>query len=456
MSRGSLLSRLLWRLSVVSALLVCVVSLIVVGQFRTTANTLRDRNLSDQARDVARHFSADKEGRLSLGLPSDLRDTYASSEGMYVYQVLAPGGEVLLSSDGSTKALSSPGGLKAAGVDLFQINRSIRGRTLNFYGASLPVESAGKRFVIQVAQGPQHSDALVDEILGELWEHAGWGVVLVFLVVIGVIYITVRASLAPVREAASEAASIGPQSIDRRIPADKVPAEIRPLVAAFNTALDRIGESYRKQREFTDNAAHELRTPISVLRAHVDALDDPSVARELGADISLLDRLVSQLLRLARADDLRIPSDSKAELNSIMKETAAMMGPVAIAAGKSLAAQETPHPVEVFGDAGYIGIALRNLIENALRATPPGTTVEIAVDDGGAVSVLDHGEGVPENIRERMFERFWRGDASGDGAGLGLSIVKRVVEAHGGTIEVTDRPSGGACFTLRFPKLRDG
>lgn len=452
---GSLLSRLLWRLSLVTALLVLVVSLIVVEEFRNTADTLRDRNLTGQAGDIARHLKTDRGGRLRLDLPAELRETYASSDGMYVYQILDGAGRVVMASDGSANPLSVHEGDGVGHVDLFQINRTIGGKAYPFYGASLSLDRGGKQFIVQVAQGPQHSDALIDEILAELWDHAGWGVVLVFFVVIGVIYVTVRASLAPVREAAMEAASIGPQSIDRRISADKVPAEVRPLVEAFNTALGRIGDSYRKQREFTDNAAHELRTPMAVLRAHVDALDDRTVAEELESDISLLDRLVNQLLRLARADDLRIPGQSEAELNAVMLETAAMMGPAAIAAGKTISAQEAPHPVRVFGDEGYIGIALRNLIENGLRATPSGSAVEIAVDPAGVVTVSDRGPGVPEEIRERMFERFWRGDPSGDGAGLGLSIVKRIIEAHGGTVEVVNGPSGGARFTLRFSKLSD-
>lgn len=453
--RGSLLFRLLWRLSLVTALLVLVVSLIITAQFRDSVGTLRDRNLSGQAADIARYLTVDRDLRPQVALPVELEETYANSGGMFVYQILQPSGRVLVSSDGSSKPLQAPEKGDIAKPGLFEVNRTIGGDTYTFYGAGLPVERGGERFVVQVAQGPRHSDALADEVLEELWEHAGWIVVLVFLIVIGVIYATVRASLAPVAAAARDAASIGPRSIDRRISTDRVPNEIKPLVEAFNTALDRIGDSYRRQREFTDNAAHELRTPMAVLRAHLDALNDRSLARELGADINMLDRLVSQLLRLSRADDLEIPKGSKAELNAIMLETAALMGPAAIEAGKSLTADEAPEPVWVFGDGGYIGIALRNLIENALRATPKGSEVEIAVDPSGAISVLDRGCGVSEENRARIFERFWRGAKSGDGAGLGLSIVKRIVEAHGGAIDVEDRPSGGAWFRLRFKMLND-
>ncbi len=451
--KGSLLRCLLWRLSLVSGLLVLVVAVIIAGHFRRTAGTLRDRNLSGQAADIARHLRLDGGVRPTVELPPDLHETYAESDGMFVYQVLDPVGRVLLSSDQSRIALQVPDEDDLVTPDLFEVNRTVGGVTLTFFGKSLPVRRGDKLFVIQVAQGPQHMDALVDEFMEKLWKFAGWAFVLVFGVVVGVIYITVRASLSPITDAAQDAASIGPRSIDRRIAIDKVPNEVKPLVEAFNNALDRIGESYRKQREFTDNAAHELRTPIAVLRAHVDALNDGDVARELGSDIALLDRLVGQLLRLAQADDLRIPKCSKAELNAIMLETAALMGPAAIDAGKSVAARQAPHPVWVFGDAGYIAIALRNLIENALRATPEGSAVEIAVKPDGTISVLDRGPGVPADQRSRIFERFWRSGEPGGGAGLGLSIVKRIVEAHGGTIEVGDRPSGGACFRLGFKVL---
>jgi signal transduction histidine kinase len=137
-------------------------------------------------------------------------------------------------------------------------------------------------------------------------------------------------------------------------------------------------------------------------------------------------------------------------LNAVALETAILMGPAAIAAGKSVAVVEAARSVEVAGDANHIAIALRNLIENGLRAAPYGGTVEVTVDAAGTVAVADRGPGVPANSRERIFERFWRDDHAAEGAGLGLSIVRRIVEAHDGRIMISDVPGGGACFTLSF------
>lgn len=452
--RGSLLGRLLWRLTLVSVLLVAIIASIVVVQFRSTADTLRDRNLSGQANDIARHLNAGEDGRVRLDLPEALRSEYAHSGGMFVYQVIDGSGEIAFSSHDSIERLFTPGAVEPGAIEFFRVDRPIDGNAQPFYGASLAVRRGARSFVIQVAQGPLHSDALLDEFFEELWDHAGWIVALVFVAVVIVIYVTVRASLATVAAAAREAAAIGPRSLDRRIATTGVPIEVRPLVEAFNNALDRIGESYRRQREFTANAAHELRTPLAVLRAHVDSLADRTVAQALDTDLVRLDRLVGQLLRLARADELRIPDGSRAELNAVAIETAALMAPGAIAEGKSVAVNEAAEPVAVFGDAGQIGIALRNLIENALRATPKGTTVEVTVDPAGALAVADAGPGVSADIRGKMFERFWRDDPSTEGAGLGLSIVGRIVEAHDGRIDVTDAPGGGAVFTLHF-KLID-
>lgn len=448
--KDSLLARLLWRLTLVSALLALMITLIVVIQFRSTADSLRDRNLSQQANDVARHLLAGEDGKISLNLPEPLRLEYAHSKGMYVYQVLDSDNRPVFSSGGSSEPLYANAEARTGVIDFFETDLPVEGEALPFYGASLAVWRNSRLFFVQVAQGPFHGDALVDEFLVELWEQAGWVVMLAFVVVVGVIYVTVRASLAPVATAAREAAAIGPQTLERRIAATAVPTEVRPLVAAFNNALDRIGDSYRKQREFTANAAHELRTPIAVLRAHVDTFEDRSVARALNEDIARLDRLVGQLLRLAQMDDLRIPKDCVAELNAIALETVALMGPGAIAEGKSIAVDEASGPVTVFGEEGAIGIALRNLIENALRVTPRGGTVEVCVDPAGAVAVVDRGPGIPPEIRERIFDRFWRDETSGEGAGLGMSIVRRIVDAHGGRIDIADAPGGGACVTLRF------
>jgi signal transduction histidine kinase len=125
-----------------------------------------------------------------------------------------------------------------------------------------------------------------------------------------------------------------------------------------------------------------------------------------------------------------------------------------VAQAKTLALTPAGRPVRVRGERDTLGRALRNLVENALAHTAPATTVEIVVDAAGALHVMDRGPGVPPEQRDRIFRRFWRGDRRHPGhAGLGLAIVARIAEMHGASISVTDRPGGGAVFSLRFARV---
>ena len=142
------------------------------------------------------------------------------------------------------------------------------------------------------------------------------------------------------------------------------------------------------------------------------------------------------------------PSET-ADLQAVCSEVVESIAPLALAGQKEIALGGVDGPVIVNGNAEMIRRAIRNLAENAIRYTRRGTTVEIAVEQQGCVRVTDQGPGIPEGERELVFQRFWRGDRQrADGAGLGLSIVRGVVEDHGGTITVESRPTGGTQFTM--------
>jgi signal transduction histidine kinase len=129
-----------------------------------------------------------------------------------------------------------------------------------------------------------------------------------------------------------------------------------------------------------------------------------------------------------------------------------MLAEVAIQKGKSIALFGAERPIWVQGDATMIFRAIRNLVDNAIKHTRPGTTVELEVKPAGSVSVNDYGAGVSDKDRDFIFRRFWRGDRNAtEGTGLGLAIVSRIAEIHSGTISVANRPGGGAAFTLSLP-----
>jgi len=447
--RGSLLGRLVIRLLAVTLFFVGVALATLLLEFINQADTLRDRDLSGQARDIAHYLDVeDGTGNVSLSLPDVLRDAYDASDGMFLYSVVDSDGALLFGSRDVAGPISEGSGGLLKPNEPFRVSRPAGDGPAVFYGITVPVKRAGRTFYIQVAQGPNHSDALADEFLSELWESAAWLLGVLVLLLVGVVYVTVRSSLRPVTDISRQAAAITPATLDARLAARRLPSELVPLVDAVNNAFERIGVAYRKQREFTDNAAHELRTPIAVIRAHIESLD---LDGDLLSDVARLERIVEQLLRLARADNLVLASGSRADLVGVAGQVAEMLGPDAVRNGISLALDAPAQPVFVRGDDGYLLIALRNVVENAMNAAGRGGQVRIEVDPSGAFRVADSGPGIPPADRERVFERFWRADKATDsGAGLGLSIVSRIVEAHDGSCAIDESPEGGTLFTMRL------
>ena len=165
--------------------------------------------------------------------------------------------------------------------------------------------------------------------------------------------------------------------------------------------------------------------------------------------------MINQLLEVAELDVAVVAQSEQTDLTSVGSDVVQAMAPLALRQNRSVALTGAAEPVWVKGNAEMIRHAIRNLVENALRHTPPGTTVEVNVDGSGGVQVSDEGPGVPVSERELIFRRFWRRDRRRTGgAGLGLAIVRRIVDAHGGSIAVTDGETGGATFSIRLRLAR--
>jgi signal transduction histidine kinase len=167
-----------------------------------------------------------------------------------------------------------------------------------------------------------------------------------------------------------------------------------------------------------------------------------------------MNRLVEQLLRVARLDAAPMDTSKVIDLRATAAACVEYFAPWAIGQGRALGFEAPEAPVQVHGDADAVTDALRNLIENAVIHAPPGTEVTITVDPVGNVSVSDRGPGVAPANRAHVFERFWRGRGERHaGAGLGLAIAAEIARAHGGTIELDQTTSGGAVFTLKLRRI---
>jgi signal transduction histidine kinase len=412
-------------------------------------NNIHNEAMQEQAVTVGGHLIADSDGTLELDLPVDLLGLYSQAYGRYSYAVIDAGGHVLFSSLKDNAALF-PADTRSQDVEFLQ--QRLGDATVS--GASVKKVVGNKTVWIQAGEDLANRDVLTDDIVADFYRNVGWITLPILLVLLIADIAIFRRALLPLRQASEIASEIGPTRTDVRLPTGEIPREVRPLVTAVNSALDRLEEGFRIQRDFTADAAHELRTPLSILRTRLDLLEDKKTVHALQQDVESMAHIISQLLDIAELDAFVIDPLEKADLRSVTSEIAQFVAPLALAQGKEIALSGATEPVWVRGNPEMLGRAIRNLSENAINHTAAGTTVEFVVDDSGTVSVLDQGPGIAEEERNLIFQRFWRHDRNKPGStGLGLSIVQRIAELHSAVITVENRKPNGACFSLKFTPL---
>jgi signal transduction histidine kinase len=409
-------------------------------------DNIHNEAMQEQAVAVGEHLSARSDGSLELNLPLDLLGLYSQPYGRYSYAVIDGHGRVLFSSLGDHAALF-PTDARSGDVEFLQQRRG--GATVS--GASIRKIVGGQTVWIQAGEDLANRDVLIDDIVADFYRNVGWITLPILLVLLVADIAIFRRALRPLRQASEIARDIGPTRTGLRLPTEEIPREVRPLVSAVNQALDRLEEGLRIQRDFTADAAHELRTPLSILRTRLDLLQDKQMSQALRQDVDGMAHIISQLLDIAELDAFVVNPLEKADLRSVAAEIAEFVAPLALAQGKDIALLGATEPVWVKGNPEMLGRAIRNLAENAINHTGPGTTVEFVVEENGAVSILDEGPGVAEDERKLIFQRFWRRDRSKAGStGLGLSIVQRIAELHSATITVENRHPTGARFSIKF------
>jgi len=417
-------------------------ALVVVGVAASVATWLTARNEADELFDYQLEQMALTLRDQTLGEPEALLEAFDYD---FIVQVWDPSGGIIYLSN---RAFPLP-----QAAEGFQ-NVSVSGEPWRIY----TLVRADK--VIQVAAPlslrRERASAMALRILTP--------VLAAIPLLMALIWMLVGRELRPLDAIAS--------AIRRRMPASLeplseagLPAEVQPMVAELNALLARLRAAMEAQRRFTADAAHELRSPLAALQLQIglaaraanpverkDALDS------LAAGVRRGGRLVEQLLAMERVEpDATQAPPAPVRLDELAHEAAAEIEPQAEAKriGLRLARME---PATVLGRAPALRMLVRNLLDNAIRYTPEGGQVTLSAamaPEGAVLEVGDTGPGIPAEERERVFDRFYRvAGTSAEGSGLGLSIVKRIAEAHGAEIALGAAEDGrGLRVTVRFPPI---
>jgi two-component system heavy metal sensor histidine kinase CusS len=403
--------------------------------------------------------------RMPVLLPGERTWSDASRSAASVYlRVLGADGRVLLVTDGMDAtlpvALFPPA--RKAGPIQGQEHWSADGRCFRIASVRAPASEGDRPAqVIQVALDRTQEERLLTAFR---WALA----VVLALALVGCTLLghrIARQGLRPVQAIAATASRIHSSTLDERIDPQGLPGELRALAGTFNAMLDRLEASFLRLRQFSADIAHELRTPVNNVRGEIEVALGRSRSGEeyrevLGSSLEECGRLadmIDNLLFLARAENpqallVRESLDLARELATVCdfyEASAAELG--------AQLAVRVVGPVTAHLDRALFQRALSNLVTNALAHTPPGGSVTLSAssnDQGARVEVADTGCGIPADHLAHVFDRFYRVDEARSlpgGAGLGLAIVRSIVELHGGTTEITSEPGQGTRVVLIFP-----
>ena len=316
--------------------------------------------------------------------------------------------------------------------------------------------SPGRHYVVQVGEMLARFDATLNDFDRMLWLRTLIGTSLA--VFMGPVL--AGWALAPLMRLARHAQSISITRLEERLPMRGTDDELDRVAAAFNQALDRLERSIGEMRQFSAALAHELRTPLAVLRGQAEmaltaAAVSPAQTREHIAsqidEYDRLTRLINQILTLARAEAGEIEmTRGLVDLSAIATAVGDQVEALADAKGIQLTMDIAP-AVHVRGDAGWIERLLLILLDNAIKFTGAGGNVSISlrhVDQQVVLAVRDSGIGISDEALPHVFEPFYRASAAAEGAGIGLALAKWIVAAHGATIDAASTPEHGSLFSV--------
>jgi two-component system OmpR family sensor kinase len=288
----------------------------------------------------------------------------------------------------------------------------------------------------------------------------------VLLLCVGGGYLLAGRALRPIEAVTAELDAIGPANLGSRLTPPPVADEVARLTAVINALLERLERASATERRFASDAAHELRTPLAVLRTGLEvalardrsAQQNRAALGDAHREVLSLCRIADELLMLSRLNGEVMVDRQRLNLSALLSEIAATVGPLAQAREIKLSVN-APEDVFVHGNAAHLRRLIVNLLDNALKFTPAAGLIEVGLksdSNRAIIRVADTGEGIHPADLPHIFDRFFRGAGSpGDGSGLGLSLCREIARAHGGDIAAANLPAGGCAFVVTLALYRD-
>lgn len=358
-------------------------------------------------------------------LPPDLSWIFKDFAAEVKYRILDPSGSVIISSENDASALAPPGRPFDSTLSWFTLISN--GETLVV--RTEPMVHGTQTYFIQFAISKRlgaFAGALsTRKVLSDTWRFAIASVALFTLAV----YFTLRRVLKPLHETSAAAARIDADNISKRLSTHNIPTEFLPVVDAFNLTLDRLEKGYNVQRAFLAGAAHELKTPLALIRAQID-MKDGRDREALLRDVDLMARQVNQLLHLAEASETQNYVFECVDVAAAVEDVVDYLRRLAELRQVYVDIRCAPGMPDLQADRGATFMLLKNILENAIQHSPVGGVVAVTIDSG-RISIRDEGPGIADDELPKLFTRFWRGSMRrNEGAGLGLSICKEIAAAH--------------------------
>lgn len=455
-----------WKLVLPIMTMVAVAAslLVLLYHSRTRAQLLRqlERTLMTKCEEVQAVLGSGAT-REELGAFVEVETSCISTPYDYFYEIKDAEGEILLAS----RNLAGRGLVACAGTlgeELATLPHPRRsGEFVRVHSEPLVAGAAGwnaPRLSVAVSLAPLEP-MLKEDLIQSLVASAG-GLLALFMT----LWMVVGRTLQRVAAITRRASTITSTNLRERLPMNGSGDELDELSRVFNEMLAGLGRSLEQMDAFTSDAAHQLRTPLTRVRGELDlvlrngnGLSEAARVRlgEAREELERLARTCSRLLLLARLDRGAIEADllsEEVDLGGLVEDLVEQVGPLADQRGVKLRCDRC-QDVLVHGSKALLVEALLNLLDNALRASAHGKTIEVSLRrsaDQAIVTVADQGPGIPEHLREQVFRRFFRHARAGDGGtGLGLAIVRGIARAHGGDVRIETSRWGGAALVLALP-----